>query len=419
MLEEILSRENMTRAYKRVLSNKGSAGVDGVEVKSLKGLMNESWVFIKAELLEGVYKPLPVKRVEIPKASGGTRQLGVPTTTDRLIQQGIAQVLSKHYDLTFCETSYGFRPGKNAHQAIKRAQSYLSEGYTSIVDLDLEKFFDKVNHDYLMYLLSRKIGDKRVLKLIRKYLESGVMHGGVFTPSNAGTPQGGPLSPLLSNILLDELDKELERRGHRYVRYADDCSIYVRSPRAAARVLQSITLFIEQELKLKVNKAKSGIRRPTEMTLLGYSFYAAKGGYGLRIAPGSYDRFKRKVKILTRKTWSLSTEERLVRLNAFCRGWFNYFKLADAKKSFRQLDEWIRSRLRYCIWHQWKHIRTKLNALVSMGIPKAKAYQWANTRKGGWRVCHSFILTRAITIDRLHNFGYISLSQLYSLRLST
>lgn len=419
MLEEILSRENMTLAYKRVVSNKGSAGVDGVSVKSLRNLMNTSWVFIKAEILEGNYKPKSVKRVIIPKPSGGTRQLGVPTTTDRLIQQAISQVLSKHYDKSFSNTSYGFRPRKNAHQAIEQAQSYLNEGNKRIVDIDLEKFFDTVNHDYLMYLLSQGIEDKRVLKLIRSYLQSGVIQNGLVKPTRLGTPQGGPLSPLLSNILLDKLDKELERRGHKFVRYADDCSIYVKSGRSADRVLSSITTFIEKELKLKVNQQKSGIRTPQEMKLLGYSFYWAKGGYRLRIASQSYDQFKRKVKELTKKTWSMSMEERLDRLNSVCRGWFSYFKLADSKKHLQRLDEWIRSRLRYCIWKQWKRIRTKFKALVKLGIDKRKAYEWANTRKGGWRIAHSSILTRTITNKRLNEKGYISLMEMYSKQLLT
>lgn len=414
MLEEILDRENMILAYKRVVSNKGSAGVDKIEVQSLKSSMDKSWVFIKAEILEGSYRPQPVKRVEIPKASGGIRQLGVPTTSDRLIQQAISQVLNKHYDPSFSRFSYGFRQGKNAHQAIKQAQVHLNEGYSHIVDLDLEKFFDTVNHDYLMHLLSQEVRDKRVLKLIRSYLQSGVMQSGVISPSRKGTPQGGPLSPLLSNILLDKLDKELERRGHRFVRYADDCSIYVKSHRAAARVLQSITTFIEQELKLKVNQTKSGIRRPNGMKLLGYSFYNGKGGYRLRIAPQGYQRFKRKVKILTNKTWSISMGDRLSRLTAVCRGWVNYFKLADAKSHLQRLDEWIRSRLRYCIWKQWKRVRTRVKALVRLGAGRRNAYIWANTRKGGWHTAHSYVLKGTVTNARLKQRGYISLMAMYS-----
>lgn len=419
MLEEILSRENMTLAYKRVVSNKGSAGVDGVDVKSLRALMDTSWIFIKAEILEGSYKPKSVKRILIPKPSGGTRQLGVPTTTDRLIQQAISQVLSKHYDQSFSTNSYGFRPKKNAQQAVRQAQCYLNEGFRYIVDIDLEKFFDTVNQDYLMHILSQEVQDKRVLKLIRKYLQSGVMENGLLKSTKVGTPQGGPLSPLLSNILLDKLDKELERRGHKFVRYADDCSIYVKSSRSAERVLSSITTFLEKELKLKVNQQKSDVRTPNQMILLGYGFYKVKGGYRLRIAPKSIDRLKRKVKQLTKKTWSITMKERLIRLNAVTRGWLNYFKLADAKKHLQRLDEWIRSRLRYCIWKQWKRVRSKFKALVKLGINKRKAYEWANTRKGGWRIVHSFILTRTITNKRLKEKGYISLVEMYSKRLLT
>lgn len=294
----------------------------------------------------------------------------------------------------------------------KIESQFLKRNYVHIVDLDLEKFFDTVNHDYLMHLLSQKIHDKRVLKLIRSYLQSGVMQSGAVSPSRKGTPQGGPLSPLLSNILLDKLDKELERRGHKFVRYADNCSIYVKIHRAAERVLQSITTFIERELKLKVNQTKSGIRRPNGMKLLGYSFYKGKGGYRLRIAPQSYERFKRKVKMLTAKTWPIPMGERLSRLTSVCRGWVNYFKLA--KSHLQRLDEWIRSRLRYCIWKQWKRIRTKFKALVRLGAGKRNAYIWANTRKGGWHTAHSYVLKGTVTNARLKQRGYISLMTMYS-----
>lgn len=417
MLEEILSRENMTLAYRRVVTNKGCAGVDGLGVTQLKGLLSTNWRTIKAELLEGIYKPHPVKQVEIPKAGGGKRQLGIPTVTDRLIQQAISQELSKHYDSGFSRNSYGFRPGKSSHQAIKQAQQYLNEGYTYIVDLDLEKFFDKVNHDYLMHLLSQKIQDKRVLKLIRKYLQSRVMQGGLLHLKREGTPQGGPLSPLLSNILLDKLDKELEHRGHNFVRYADDCSIYLKSQKASERVLQSITRFIEEKLKLKVNQTKSGIRRPIEMQLLGYSFYYDQEGYQLRIAPKSYERFKGKVKQLTKKTQPLSTRKRLEGLNALTTGWVNYFKLAKAKGKLRSLDSWIRRRLRYCIWHQWSRIRTRYRALVRLGASHYNAIRWAKTRKGGWRIANSLILKRTLTNAWLKTTGYISLIELYSRKL--
>jgi group II intron reverse transcriptase/maturase len=280
--------------------------------------------------------------------------------------------------------------------------------------MDLEKFFDKVNHDYLMSLLSQRIADKPLLKLIRRYLQAGVMEDGVMSPNRKGTPQGGPLSPLLSNILLDKLDKELERRGHRFVRYADDCSIYVGSKRAAQRVLENITHFIETELKLKVNRRKSGIRRPHRMKLLGYSFYRGKEGYRMRIASESLARFKGKLKEVTSKNWSLSMKDRLKRLISLCRGWMAYFKLADAKSHLRRIDEWVRSRLRACIWKQWKRVRTRFKALVKLGVSRWKAIRWANSRKGEWRIAHSHVLTTTVTNQRLRQKGYISLSKLYS-----
>jgi group II intron reverse transcriptase/maturase len=414
MLTQILSRGNMTKAYRRVTANKGAAGVDGVETTELRAVLDEQWSHIKAQILEGSYTPEPVRRVQIPKPSGGKRLLGVPTTTDRLIQQSIAQVLSAYYDPGFSPNSYGFRPGKSAHQAIRKAQSYLNEGCNWVVDMDLEKFFDKVNHDYLMNLLSERMADKRLLKLIRGYLQAGIMEDGVVSPNRQGTPQGGPLSPLLSNILLDKLDKELERRGHRFVRYADDCSIYVGSRRAGQRVLASITRFIESELKLKVNQCKSGVRPAHRTKLLGYSFYRSKEGYRLRIASESLVRFKAKLKELTRKTRPTPMKDRLRQLVRSQRGWVNYFKLANAKGHLKRIDSWIRSRLRYCIWAQWKRIRTRFKALVKLGASPLNAYKWANTRKGGWRIAHSQVLNSTITNARLRQKGYISLMQMYS-----
>jgi len=414
MLNQILSRQNMTRAYRRVVANKGAAGVDGVQTSELRSVLQGKWPSIKAEILEGSYRPEPVRRVDIPKPNGGTRQLGVPTTTDRLIQQGIQQVLGTYYEPTFSEHSYGFRPGRSAHQAIEQALSYVNEGRSYIVDIDLEKFFDTVGHDYLVNLLSRRITDKPLLKLIRRYLQAGIMEEGVVSPNRQGTPQGGPLSPVLSNILLDLLDKELEKRGHKFVRYADDCSIYVHSLRAGERVLASITRFIEEELKLKVNQTKSGIRPAHRMKLLGYSFYRAKGGYRLRIASQSYVRFKAKLRKLTRKAWPIAMKQRLSRLAKVCRGWIQYFKLADARTHLKELDGWIRSRLRYCIWAQWKRVRTRFKALVKLGASRRNAYIWANTRKGGWHTAHSYVLTGTITNARLRQKGYISLLEMYS-----
>lgn len=414
MLEQILSRQNMRHAYKRVVSNKGAAGVDGVQTSELRSVLAEQWPYIKAEIAEGSYRPEPVRRVEIPKPNGGTRKLGVPTTTDRLIQQGVQQVLSAYYEPTFSEYSYGFRPGRSAHQAIEQALCYVNEGYSYVVDIDLEKFFDTVGHDYLMNLLSQKITDKALLKLIRRYLQAGVMEDGVVSPNRQGTPQGGPLSPLLSNILLDLLDKELEKRGHRFVRYADDCSIYVRSRRAGERVLASITRFIEKELKLKVNRKKSGVRPAHRMNLLGYGFYRTKEGYRLRIAPRSISRLKGKLRELTRKNRPVPMKQRLEQLTQLCRGWISYFKLADARSRLSRIDEWVRSRLRYCIWTQWKRVRTRFKALVRLGVDRRNAYVWANTRKGGWHTAHSYVLTGTVTNARLRQKGYIPLMEMYS-----
>jgi len=404
----------MERAYKRVTSNKGAAGVDGVETTDLRAVLTERWPRIKAEILEGTYKPQPVRRVEIDKPGGGTRPLGIPTTTDRLIQQAIQQVLGPVYEPEFSPHSYGFRPGKSAHDGVRQALSYINEGYIWVVDMDLKSFFDKVNHDYLMHLVSQRIFDKPLLKLIRGYLQAGVMCGGVVSPNRQGTPQGGPLSPLLSNILLDVLDKELESRGHRFVRYADDFSIYVASQRAGQRVLSSITRFIEQELKLEVNQSKSGIRKARNMELLGYGFYPASGGYRLRIPSKSLNRLKGKLREITNKTWSVSMSQRLKRLTAVCRGWAAYFKLADARKHLKQIDQWVRSRLRYCIWSQWKRVRTRYKALRRLGASHRNAYIWANTRKGGWHTAHSYVLTGTITNAKLRRKGYSSLLDFYS-----
>ena len=414
LLERILSRENMTRAFKRVVSNKGAAGVDGMDVGRLRSYLNESWSFIKADLLAGSYRPQAVKRVEIPKHNGGVRLLGIPVVLDRLIQQAIAQELVLIWDVTFSETSYGFRPGRSGHQAVRKAQQYLNEGKRRVVDLDLEKFFDRVNHDILMRLLSERIRDKRVLSLIGKYLRSGVMVGGVSSPNREGMPQGGPLSPVLSNILLDKLDKELESRGHSYVRYADDCSIYVKSHRSGMRVLESISQWLETNLKLKVNESKSGVRTLRDFSLLGFSFYGSRGGIRLRISNSSYSRLKLKIKWLTRRSWPLSIEERLDRLRVYLRGWLYYFAIADGRGALRGVDEWIRARVRMCLWKQWKVPRARIRNLTSLGVPKGQAYRWGNSRRGYWRIAHSPILQRSLDKETLQKMGYYSLSVEYA-----
>jgi len=413
LMERILSRDNMLSALKRVEKNKGSHGVDGIKVDELRPFLKQNWLSIKDSILKGTYKPNAVRRVEIPKPEGGIRLLGIPTVLDRLIQQAIAQILTNIFDPHFSNNSFGFRPGKSAHDAVKQAKEYMNQGYKYVVDMDLEKFFDKVNHDILMHRVSKRVKEKRVLKLIRLYLQSGIMVNGVIATSEEGTPQGGPLSPLLANILLDDLDKELEKRGHRFCRYADDCNTFVRSERAGQRVLNSITKFLEKKLKLKVNKEKSAVDRPTRRKLLGFSFYRTKGGYDIRIHPKSITRFRDKVKEITSRSYSISMEYRIKRLNQTITGWVNYFSIAKAKSTMQKLDEWTRRRLRMCIWKQWKKAKSRINNLTLLGVPKHKAYEWGNTRKGYWRIANSPILSRSLTNQYFNSISYQSLSARY------
>jgi len=414
LLELVLERGNMTRAYEQVVSNKGSHGIDKMTVDQLKPYLKENWEKIKSQILAGTYKPQPVRRVEILKPDGGIRLLGIPTVLDRMIQQAIAQILNGVFDHTFSESSYGFRRGRSAHGAIYAAQEYISEGYGYVVDMDLEKFFDRVNHDKLMSLIAKRVGDKRLLKLIRRYLESGIMINGVEVMSEDGVPQGGPLSPLLSNIMLDELDKELEKRGHRFVRYADDCNIYVKSKRAGQRVYESIKRFLETKLKLKVNEGKSAVDKPERRKFLGFSFYRKKDGeLRIRIHPRSYQRLREKVKRVTSRSWGVSMEYRLKKLAEITNGWVNYFGIADGVSKLSALDGWIRRRLRSCIWKQWKRIKTKVNNLIKLGLTKQKAREFANTRKGYWRISKSPILSTTITNQRLETKGFKSLVNRY------
>jgi group II intron reverse transcriptase/maturase len=414
LLEWILERGNMKSAYERVVANKGSHGIDNMPVDQLKPYLQENWEQIKSQLLEGTYKPRAVRRVEIPKPDGGVRLLGIPTVLDRMVQQAIAQILDGVFDHKFSESSYGFRKGRSAHDAIDAALEFISEGYRIVVDIDLEKFFDRVNHDKLMSLIAKRVGDKRVLKLIRRYLESGIMINGVEVISEDGAPQGGPLSPLLSNIMLDELDKELERRGHRFVRYADDCNVYVKSERAGQRVYESVKEYLETRLKLKVNEGKSAVDKPERRKFLGFSFYRKKGGEpGIRVHPRSYQRLKEKVKRVTNRNWGVSMEYRLKKLAEITNGWVNYFGIADGASNLKKLDGWIRRRLRACIWKQWKRIKTKFKYLQKLGIPKDKAWEFANTRKGYWRISNSPILSRTITNQRLEKRGFKSLVKRY------
>ncbi|PDM41810.1 group II intron reverse transcriptase/maturase [Parageobacillus yumthangensis] len=412
LLNQILSRENMLQALKRVEQNKGSHGVDMMPVQNLRQHIVENWLSIKEAILKGTYEPMPVRRVEIPKPDGGVRLLGIPTVTDRLIQQAIAQVLSKVYDPTFSENSYGFRPNRSAHDAVRKAKEYIRDGYRWVVDMDLEKFFDKVNHDRLMGTLAKRIQDKPLLKLIRKYLQSGVMIDGVVSSTLEGTPQGGPLSPLLSNIVLDELDKELERRGHKFVRYADDCNIYVKSKRAGLRTMASIQRFIEGTLRLKVNEKKSAVDRPWKRKFLGFSFTYHKEPK-VRIAKESLKRMKNKVREITSRKMPYPMEYRIQKLNQYLMGWCGYFALADTKSIFPELDKWIRRRLRMCLWKNWKKPKTKIRNLIQLGVPQWQAYEWGNTRKSYWRISKSPILHRTLGNSYWRNQGLKSLEARY------
>lgn len=412
LFEEIISKSNMRLAYQKVTGNKGATGVDGVGVAGFAGQLKTEWADVKTKLETGSYQPQAVKRVKIPKPNGGERKLGIPTYMDRLIQQAISQELTKIYDPEFSENSYGFRSAKNAHQALEKAKEYINAGYSHVVDLDLEKFFDRVNHDYLMNELSKKITDKRVLKLIHKILRAEIQEDGKSTPSKEGVPQGGPLSPLLSNIILDKLDKELERRGHRFVRYADDCSIYVKSKRAGERVMGSISAYIEKELKLKVNMEKSSVTRPWHSKLLGFTFYHKKGTKGITVHRKSVASYKEKIRAITCRSKPYPMEDRLMQIRRLNHGWGNYFKLSDAKSVFEDLDSWVRSRIRLCYWKQWKKVKTRIHQLEKLGVKPNQAYQWGNTRKGYWRTVHSPILARALNNAFLKEAGFVSLKDI-------
>ena len=416
LLEDVLERNNMLEAMYRVIRNKGSYGIDGMKTDELREHVKKTWATVKTKLLEGKYNPSPVRRVEIPKPDGGVRLLGIPTVQDRMIQQAIAQVLSKLYEPTFSESSFGFRPNRGAKNAIKQSETYINQGYKWVIDMDLEKFFDKVNHNILMGKLEKKIKDKRLLKLIRKYLESGVLINGIKVSSEEGTPQGGPLSPLLANIMLDDVDKELEKRGHKFCRYADDCNIYVKSKRAGLRVMDSITRIIENELKLKVNKDKSAVDIVSKRKFLGFSFYFVKGVAKIRIHEKSIKRFKEKVKSITNRNREISMDLRLLKLNDSIKGWINYFGIANAKRKLLELDKWIRRRLRACIWKQWKKIRTRYRNLVKLGIDNWKAWEYANTRKGHWKISGSPILSKSLHNKYLESIGFVSLTQTYQMK---
>jgi len=395
LMEEVCGRQNCRQALARVKRNKGSAGVDGVTVEQLPAYLKQHWPAIREQLLRGTYKPQPVKRVEIPKPDGGVRKLGIPTVLDRFIQQAVMQVLQGRWDRTFSKYSYGFRPERSAHQAVAKAQQYIAAGYRWVVDLDLEKFFDRVNHDKLMGKIAKRIKDKQLLKLIRAFLEAGVMEGGLVSPVDEGTPQGGPLSPLLSNIVLDELDGELERRGHRFVRYADDSNIYVRSRRAGERVMTSLKQFITRQLKLKVNEEKSAVARPEERKFLGFSFTWQREPKR-RIAPKAIARFKQRVRELTRRTRGVSMEKMVEQLGRYLTGWRGYFGFCQTPSVLQRLDQWLRRRLRSVVWKQWKYGGVRFAELRQRGLSKDLAAQTAGSAHGPWRLSNSPALAMAL-----------------------
>ena len=410
--ERVWERENLRTALKRVERNGGAPGIDGMTVTDLPGYLKEHWLEIREALESGAYKPRPVRRVEIPKPDGGVRLLGIPTVIDRLLQQAIAQVLTPIFESKFSPYSYGFRPGRSAHDAMRQAQEYTQEGYEWVVDIDLEKFFDRVNHDMLMARVAREVKDKRVLKLIRAYLNSGVMVNGVVMEVEEGTPQGGPLSPLLSNIMLDDLDKELEKRGHKFVRYADDCNIYVKTQRAGERVMGSVREFLEKKLKLKVNPKKSKVDRASRVKFLGYSFYKYKGEMLIRVAGRSLERFRDKLRRLTRRTRSGKLEEIIREINTYIVGWIGYYQQAKTPSVYEDLDSWIRRRLRQMIWKRWKRGTTRYRELVKLGVPKRWAQEGA-AGKSPWHMTTSPVIKQALSNGYFRNLGLKSIKTRY------
>lgn len=408
----ITDRDNLNEAFKKVRRNKGAAGVDAKDIEATRQYLKENKEKITRQIQTGQYTPQPVKRVEIPKGDGDTRKLGIPTVTDRVIQQAVVQILTPIIDPIFSDYSYGFRPNKSAHQAITQAQSYMDEGYKFVVDMDLEKFFDRVQHDKLMSLVAGYIKDKPTLKLIRKFLNAGTMANGVVVHSQEGTPQGGPLSPLLSNILLHELDKELEKRGHRFVRYADDCNIYVKSLKAGERVKLGMTTFIEKKLKLKVNEEKSAVGKPRARTFLGVSFYRNKQQTRIYVPKKSKQKLEDRIRHLTNRNRSMRMDERIKYLNYLIQGWVNYFKIGDIGEYAKKMDAHIRRRLRACRWKEWKKTTTKYRNLKKLGICPNEAYRIANTRKGYWRSSNNPIINRALNNKYWEKQNLKSLSQI-------
>jgi RNA-directed DNA polymerase len=407
IMEEVCERGNLREALRQVRGNKGSAGVDWMTVDQLGDYLKQHWPALREQLLNGTYEPKPVRRVEIPKPDGGVRKLGIPTVLDRFIQQAVMQVLQRRWNPTFSQYSYGFRPRRSAHQAVAQAQQYIAQGYGWVIDLDLEKFFDRVNHDKLMGQIAKRVEDKRLLKLIRAFLNAGVMENGLVSPSVEGTPQGGPLSPLLSNLVLDELDRELEDRGHRFVRYADDCNIYVRSERAGHRVMTSIKRFITQKLKLKVNEAKSAVARPQERKFLGFSFTA---GPNIRrtIAPKSLERFKRRIREITRRAKGVSIKTTVAELAPYMRGWRGYFGFCETPEVLLALTRWVRLRLRAALWRQWKTPRRRRAALIALRV-SGELCNTASSGRGPWHLARSKALSIGLSNAHFKSLGLPSL----------
>jgi len=413
LLGRILSRDNLNAAYKRVKQNGGAAGIDAMTVDGMLPYLQEHREELLERLRSGRYKPQAVRRVEIPKASGGTRKLGVPTVIDRMIQQAMVQVLQPIFEKTFSGSSYGFRPKRSAHQAMRQALEYYKAGFTQVVDIDLAKYFDTVNHDILMEMVKAEVSDERVISLMRKYLKSGVMVEGLYHPTEEGTPQGGNLSPLLSNIYLTAFDRMLESRGHKFVRYADDCNIYVKSRRAAERVMESCAMYLEGELKLTVNREKSQTGSPLRLKFLGFSLYKMKGKTGIRPHQVSLKRFKEKIRELTSRKQARPVEQILNRIMQYTRGWLGYYAIADMTSRIKELNEWTRRRIRQIYWKQWKKTSARFENLKKLGIDRRKAWEWANSRLGYWRVSLSWILTRSLTNEYLVSAGYDDISQRY------
>jgi RNA-directed DNA polymerase len=403
-MEEVCQRENLKKALKQVQANKGSPGVDGMTVEELPDFLKKHWPSLRDQLLQGTYRPKPVKRVEIPKPDGGVRKLGIPSAVDRFIQQALLGVLQGKWDRTFSRHSYGFRPNRSAHQAVAQAQKHIAEGSRWVVDIDLEKFFDRVNHDLLMGRVAKRVSDKRVLKMIRAFLNAGVMVNGLVSPTDEGTPQGGPLSPLLSNLVLDDLDRELEKRGHRFVRYADDCNIYVRSRKAGERVMKSVTLFLTQRLKLKVNGEKSAVARPWERKFLGFSFTAEREPRR-RVAPKALARFKERIRELTQRTRGVSLERMVKEATTYLNGWRAYFGHCQTPSVLQRLDEWIGRRLRCAVWKQWKRGPKRFAELRARGVGKDLAACTAGSSHGPWRLANSPALAIALPTSYFARLG--------------